>query len=54
MLFSIITVVKNRVDKIESTIRSVKEQSFKDYEYIIVDGNSTDGTHKKIIQNINH
>jgi glycosyltransferase len=54
MLFSIITVVKNRVDKIESTIRSVKEQSFKDYEHIIVDGNSTDGTHKKIIKNKNN
>jgi glycosyltransferase involved in cell wall biosynthesis len=54
MLFSIITVVKNRVDKIESTMRSVKEQSFKDYEHIIVDGNSTDGTHKKIIQNKNN
>lgn len=54
MLFSIITVVKNRVDKIASTIRSVKEQRFKDYEHIIVDGNSTDGTHKRIIQNKNN
>jgi glycosyltransferase len=54
MLFSIITVVKNRVDKIESTIRSVKEQRFKDYEHIIVDGNSTDGTYKKIIKNKNN
>jgi glycosyltransferase len=51
MLFSIITVVKNRVDKIESTIRSVKEQTYKDYEHIIVDGNSTDGTYEAIIKN---
>jgi glycosyltransferase involved in cell wall biosynthesis len=32
----------------------VKEQRFKDYEHIIVDGNSTDGTHKRIIQNKNN
>jgi len=51
MLFSIITVVKNRVDKIQSSIRSVKEQTYKDYEHIIVDGNSTDGTYETIIKN---
>ena len=54
MLFSIITVVKNRIEKIESTIRSVKEQTYKDYEHIIVDGNSIDGTYKKIIKNKNN
>jgi glycosyltransferase len=51
MLFSIITVVKNRVDKIQASIRSVKEQTYKDYEHIIVDGNSTDGTYEKILKN---
>ena len=43
MKLSIITVVKN--DKnISNTIDSLLKQKFKNYEYIIVDGKSTDGT----------
>jgi glycosyltransferase involved in cell wall biosynthesis len=41
---SIITVCLNEADKIGKTIQSVAGQSFKDYEYIIIDGASTDGT----------
>ena len=41
---SIITVVFNGADVIEQTIRSVIEQDYDDYEYIIIDGGSTDGT----------
>lgn len=44
MKFSIVTVVKNEISKIGLTINSLKNQSFKDYEHIIFDGNSTDGT----------
>jgi len=44
MKFSIITVVKNDISKIGITIKSLKNQSFKDYEHIILDGESTDGT----------
>ena len=44
MKFSIITVVKNEISKIGLTIKSLKNQSFKDYEHIIFDGESTDGT----------
>ena len=44
MKFSIITVVKNEISKIGLTIKSLKNQSFKDYEHIIFDGNSIDGT----------
>ncbi len=41
---SIVTVVYNGSKFIEATIRSVLEQRSADYEYIIIDGNSTDDT----------
>lgn len=44
MLFSIITVCYNSEKTIERTIRSVLEQSCRDYEYILVDGASSDRT----------
>lgn len=43
-LFSIITVTYNSKNGLEKTIKSVKNQSCKDYEYIVIDGKSTDGT----------
>ena len=46
---SIITVVKNNDEKIEKCIRSVLNQSYKNIEYIIIDGNSSDKT-KEIIE----
>lgn len=42
--FSIATPCWNSVDTIERTITSILVQDFKDYEYIIVDGGSTDGS----------
>lgn len=44
VFFSIITVTYNCADTLERTIRSVITQSCDDYEYIIIDGASTDGT----------
>jgi glycosyltransferase len=44
MKISIITVVRNNKEFIESCIKSVLGQSYKDIEYIVVDGASTDGT----------
>lgn len=43
-LFSIITISYNSEKTIEQTIKSVLDQTNKDYEYIIVDGASSDGT----------
>ena len=42
--FSIITVVKNDKSKILSTVKSVLNQTYKNFEYIVIDGRSTDGT----------
>lgn len=44
MKISIITVCFNSDKTIESTILSVLEQTYTNIEYIIVDGNSSDGT----------
>jgi glycosyltransferase involved in cell wall biosynthesis len=43
-LFSIITVVKNNQNLILKTIKSIEHLKFKNFEYIIVDGNSEDST----------
>ena len=42
--FSIITIVYNGESLIEGTMQSVLNQTFTDYEYIIVDGASKDAT----------
>ncbi|MBT8545257.1 glycosyltransferase [Polynucleobacter paneuropaeus] len=44
MKFSIVTVVLNDALNIEKTMMSVLNQSYSDFEYIIMDGGSTDGT----------
>ncbi|TAF31369.1 MAG: glycosyltransferase [Cytophagales bacterium] len=43
-LVSVVTVCFNALDALKRTIYSVHSQSFKDYEYLIVDGASRDGT----------
>ncbi|AWH72882.1 glycosyltransferase [Dokdonia sp. Dokd-P16] len=53
MKLSIITINYNDVIGLERTIKSVLEQTASDYEYIIIDGNSTDGS-KEIIAKYTH
>ena len=53
MRFSIITVVKNGYPEIENTIKSVLNQNFKNFEYIILDSQSKDGTSELIKKIIN-
>ena len=50
--FSIITVVLNAKKDLEQTINSLRRQNFKDFEYIVIDGGSSDGTKNVILQNL--
>ncbi len=43
-LFSIITVTKNNLSGLQKTKDSIELQTFENYEWIIIDGNSNDGT----------
>lgn len=45
---SVITVCYNCHDIIEATMRNVLKQSYSNLEYIVIDGNSTDGTREVI------
>lgn len=42
--FSIITVCRNSAATLGETMESVWQQEFRDFEYIVIDGASTDGT----------
>ena len=42
MKYSVITINYNNVDGLRETIESVVAQTFNDYEYIVIDGGSTD------------
>ena len=44
MKLSIVTINRNNAEGLEKTMRSVAEQSYKEFEYIVVDGASTDGS----------
>lgn len=44
MKLSIITINFNDADGLERTIKSVISQTFNDYEFIVIDGGSTDGS----------
>lgn len=46
--FSIIIVCLNPKDKISVTLSSIEEQTFQDFEVIVKDGGSTDGTVERL------
>lgn len=50
MKLSIITINYNNREGLKKTIESVLSQTFTDYEYIIIDGGSTDGSRELIEQ----
>ena len=50
MKITIITVVYNGVNEIEATIQSVLSQDFKNIEYFVIDGGSSDGTNDVILK----
>jgi glycosyltransferase involved in cell wall biosynthesis len=43
-LLSIITINYNNKQGLEETIKSVSSQTFRDFEYLVIDGGSTDGS----------
>ncbi len=54
MKLSIITVNLNNKDGLQKTIDSVISQTYKDFEWIIIDGGSTDGSKELIEKYSNH
>lgn len=44
MRLSIITINRNNATGLEKTLQSVLSQTFKEFEYIVIDGASTDGS----------
>ena len=54
MTLSIITVNLNNRDGLQRTIDSVVGQTFTDYEWIVIDGGSTDGSRELIEQYQDH
>lgn len=54
MTISIITINYNHADGLERTIKSVISQTCKDYEYIVIDGGSTDGSKDVILKYQEH
>lgn len=51
--FSVVTEVNNRANTIERTITSIVNQTFKNYEYIIVESGSTDNSKEIIKKTLN-
>ena len=51
-LYAIVTITKDNLDGLKKTEASVKAQTLDNYEWIVIDGNSNDGT-KEYLESIN-
>ena len=51
MKLSVITINRNDAAGLEKTMRSVASQTFKEFEYVVIDGASTDGS-VEVINNL--
>lgn len=49
-LITLITVSYNAAGVIDKTLESLKRQTYKDFEYLVIDGASKDGTQDKVIK----
>ena len=54
MLLSIVTINFNNCCGLQKTIESVVKQTFKDFEWIVIDGGSTDGSRELIERYADH
>lgn len=54
MKLSIITINYNNHDGLQKTIDSVISQSYRDYEWIVIDGGSIDGSKELIEENLHY
>lgn len=54
MKLSIITVNLNNIHGLQKTMESIFTQNSKDYEWVVIDGGSTDGSKELIEQNSKH
>ncbi|MFD0989564.1 glycosyltransferase family 2 protein [Mariniflexile jejuense] len=51
---SIITVNYNNLEGLKTTFKSVKNQTWQDFEYLVIDGDSTDGSIAFLEDNVAH
>ncbi|KJD33395.1 hypothetical protein PK35_05935 [Tamlana nanhaiensis] len=51
MQLTIITINYNNLDGLKKTVDSVKNQSYQDFEYVVIDGGSTDGSKEYLEEN---
>lgn len=53
-LITVATVVRNGAKTLESTIDSIASQTFRNFEYLVIDGASTDGTQAILARHSEH
>lgn len=54
MKLTIVTVNFNNKDGLRKTIESIKNQTYQDFQYVVIDGGSTDGSKQIIQENLDY